>query len=110
VEELASKPLGRDEFRLYGHDNLSRPERMGKIDAIANHMGNFYDCTRTRQQPISDVVSQHRSASLCHLGNIAMRIGRKLVWDPLTEQFSGEEHVVANGHLSREQRRGFEVV
>lgn len=110
VEELATKPLPREAFQLYAHDNTARPERMGKIDAIKNHMGNFYDCTKSRKTPISDVVSQHRSASLCHLGNIAMRVGAKLTWDPAAEQFTGEHAAQANPHQSREQRSGFETV
>lgn len=110
VEELAAQPFHREDWKLYSHDNLSRPERMGKIDAIKNHMGNFYDCTRARETPLSDVVSQHRSASLCHLGNIAMRAGRTLTWDPVAEQFTGDGAAEANPHLRREQRAGFEVV
>lgn len=110
VEDLATKPLRREDWKLYSHDNLARPERMGKIDAIQNHMGNFYDCVLKRESPLSDVVSQHRSASLCHLGNIAMRVGKPLTWDPVAEQFTGESAAVANTHLSREQRKGFEVV
>jgi myo-inositol 2-dehydrogenase / D-chiro-inositol 1-dehydrogenase len=112
VEELATRPLDRGDFRLYADDNLSRPARMGKIDSIKNHMGNFHDCTRTRKTPISDVVSQHRSVSLCHLGNIAMRLGRKLTWNPETEQFGDgmEGAAEATRLLQREQRKGFEVV
>ncbi len=108
VEDLKSQPFGRNDFRIYANDNLDRPERMGKIDAIKNHMGNFYDCTLSRQTPISDVVSQHRSVSLCHLGNIAMRVGSKLIWNPGTEQFA--DSPAATKLLSREQRKGFEVV
>lgn len=107
VEDLIKKPLDREDFRIYGHDNHSRPERKGKIDAIKNHMGNFYDCTVSRKTPISDVVSQHRSVSLCHLGNIAMRIGGKLQWNPETEQFTNSP--AANKLLKRDQRQGFEV-
>jgi predicted dehydrogenase len=107
VEDLAVHPLPRGDFRLYDFDNTSRPERMGKIDAIKNHIGNFYDCTFSRRTPISDVVSQHRSVSVCHLGNIAMRIGGRLKWDPDAEQFVGSPE--ANKLLSREQRKGFEV-
>lgn len=105
---MKSQPFGRNDFRIYANDNLDRPERMGKIDAIKNHMGNFYDCTLSRQTPISDVVSQHRSVSLCHLGNIAMRVGSKLIWNPGTEQFA--DSPAATKLLSREQRKGFEVV
>lgn len=110
VEDLATQPLRRADWKVYAHDNLSRPERMGKIDAIQNHMGNFYDCTLHRTAPLSDVVSQHRSASLCHLGNIAMRVGRKLNWDPVAEMFTGDGAALANPHLRREQRAGFEVI
>jgi predicted dehydrogenase len=107
VQELANRPLPRGDFGLYGHDNVSRPERMGKIDAIKNHMGNFYDCTLSRQSPMSDVACQHRSATLCHLGNIAQRIGRPLEWNPVSEQFTGADD--AAKLLAREQRKGFEV-
>ena len=107
VEELAKRPLRREDFRLYAGDNLARPEQSGKLDAIKNHMGNFYDCTLSSQTPISDVVSQHRSVSLCHLGNIAMQIGTKLAWNPDTEQFT--DAPAANKLLRRDQRKGFEI-
>lgn len=107
VEDLATRPFRRGDFKLYGRDNPSRPERMGKLDAIKNHMGNFYDCTRSRETPISDVISQHRSVSLCHLGNIACRLGRPLRWDPVAETFPDDSE--ANALLSRPQRQGFEV-
>lgn len=107
IEDLADAPLPRDEFRLYPHDNLARPPRMGKLDAIINHMGNFVDCVRARTQPLSDVNSQHRSASVCHLANISLRLGRKLRWDPQAEQFVGDDE--ANRWLRREQRKGFEL-
>ncbi len=107
VEDLAQKPLKREDFRLYSEDNSERPERKGKIDAIKNHMGNFYDCTLSRKMPISDVYSQHRSVSLCHLGNIAMRVGTKLTWNPDTEQFANAPE--ASKLLRRDQRQGFEI-
>jgi myo-inositol 2-dehydrogenase / D-chiro-inositol 1-dehydrogenase len=108
VEDLAQKPLPRDAYSLYDADNLARPELSGKIDAIKNHIGNFYDCTQSRKTPISDVVSQHRSAATCHLGNIACRLGRTLKWDPEQELFPGD--ATANAYLRREQRSGYEVV
>ncbi|WP_233207224.1 MULTISPECIES: Gfo/Idh/MocA family protein [Pirellulaceae] len=101
------KPLPRADFQVYNNDNLDRPERAGKLDAIINHMGNFFDCVASRKLPISDIESQHRSVSTCHLGNIAMKLGRKLTWDPKSEQFVGDSE--ANTHLAREQRAGFEV-
>ncbi len=107
VDELAGAPLPRENFCIYPHDNLDRPKRMGKIDSIKNHMGNLYDCTQTRNPPISDVVSQHRSVSVCHLGNISMRLGRPLRWDPERELFLDDDE--ANRWLRRQQRAGFEI-
>lgn len=108
VEDLASTPFKRDDFAVYDFDNGTRPERAGKLDAIINHMGNFFDCIQSRRKPISDVESQHRSVSTCHLGNIAMRVGRPVKWDPEKQIFP--DNAAANALLSRPQRTGFEVV
>ncbi len=107
VEDLKQNPLPRDAFVAYDFDNLDRPQRAGKLDAIINHMGNFFDCIESRKRPISDVISQHRSVSTCHLGNISMRLGRSLQWNPAEESFVGDKQ--ADGWLSREQRAGFEI-
>ena len=108
VEDLKKKPLDRLDWQAYNFDNHDRPERAGKLDAIINHMGNFFDCVEARKLPVSDVESQHRSVSTCHLGNIAMRVGRVLKWDPVSEQFPNDPD--ANRHLKRQQRAGFETV
>ncbi len=69
---LLDEPIGPDEIHLYeSHD----------------HKGNFLDCVRTRRDPIANVEIGHRSATLCHLGNIAMWLGRPLRWDPVAERF-----------------------
>jgi hypothetical protein len=65
-------------------------------------MGNFFHCIRTREKPISDVVSQHRSVSACHLANISLRLGRKLTWDAAREEFVSDDE--ANAMLSRRPR------
>ncbi|MBM4041626.1 MAG: Gfo/Idh/MocA family oxidoreductase, partial [Planctomycetes bacterium] len=46
------------------------------------HMGNFIECVRTRGRTAATVEIGHRSATVCHLGNIAMTLERKLRWDP----------------------------
>lgn len=108
VDRLKEEPLPREEFQLYDFDNLDRPERVGKLDAIVNHMGNFFDCVRQRREPISDCESQHRSATTCHLVNLSIRLGRPLKWDPEKEECVGDAE--ANKWLAREQRKGFEIV
>lgn len=107
VDDLVEHPLPREAFTLYDFDNLARPERAGKIEAIVNHMGNFFDCVAERRLPISDAESQHRSATTCHLGNIACRLGRPLSWDASAECFVSDDE--ANHLLSRPQRAGYEV-
>lgn len=107
VDALAEDPLERDDYRMYAHDLPESEPRTGKLASLVNHMENFFHCVRTRKTPISDVVSQHRSASVCHLANIAMEVGRKLKWDPEAERFVGDDE--ADALLSREQRQGYEI-
>ncbi|HRF01731.1 MAG TPA: Gfo/Idh/MocA family oxidoreductase [Pirellulaceae bacterium] len=67
-----------------------------------NHHRNWIECIRTRKRPICDVEIGHRSASLCHLANIAYRLGRELTWDPVAERFANDD--AANALLFREPR------
>ena len=107
VDALKSQPLRREDWTVYDYDNLERPARAGKLDAIINHMGNFVDCVQSRRKPVSDVMSSHRTVSTCHLGNISMRLGRAVKWDPIKEEFIDDKE--ANTWLKREQRQGFET-
>jgi myo-inositol 2-dehydrogenase / D-chiro-inositol 1-dehydrogenase len=72
-----------------------------------NHMRNFFECVKEGGMPISDVWSHHRSVSVCHLANIAMRLGRKLNFDPDREDFIGDAE--ASAMLSRPQRPEYAV-
>lgn len=68
-----------------------------------NHLKNWLDCIKSRAKPVADVETGHRSATVCHLGNIARWTGRKLQWDPVKEQFVGDPE--ANRHLDRARRK-----
>jgi hypothetical protein len=72
-----------------------------------SHMGNFFECIKDRSQPISDVYTHHRAMTTCHLANIAIRLGRKLTWDPEKELITGDEE--AAKWVAREQRKGYEI-
>jgi len=52
-----------------------------------SHMGDFLWCVRNRAEGSATAEIGHRSATICHLGNIAMLLGRKLKWDPAAERF-----------------------
>jgi predicted dehydrogenase len=71
------------------------------------HFKNFLDCVKSRSNPNADVEIGHLSTRLCHLGNIAHRVGRKLVFDAATESFGGDAE--ANALLGREYSSRFEM-
>lgn len=56
-----------------------------------HHHNNWLDCIQTRERCICDVEIGYRSVTVCHLGNIALRLGRTLAWDPVKEDFVGDE-------------------
>jgi predicted dehydrogenase len=62
-----------------------------KLYVSNHHKGNFYECIKSRKETIAPVEVGHRSCSACLLGDIAMRLGRKLRWDPDREQFLGDD-------------------
>jgi predicted dehydrogenase len=68
--------------------------RAEEIPGTDEHHNNWLDCIQTRRRCAADVEAGHRSATVCHLGNIAMRLGRPLEWDPAKEEFAGD--AVAN--------------
>ena len=115
MEQLEDESLPQSDYKLYAHDEPNRAGRTatdefelaGNYPPIANHVANFFDCVKSGNTPISDVVSQHRSVSTCHLVNISIRLGRKLRWDPQREHFVGDDE--ANQYLEREQRKGYEI-
>ncbi len=97
VEELKTNPLPEGALKsLYG----------GRLPANS-HLQDFADCIKNGYRPVSDVESHHRNLTVCHATNIAMRLGRKLTFDPSTEQFIGDTQ--ANSFVAREQRKGYEI-
>jgi predicted dehydrogenase len=96
VEQLKDHPLPEGAIeKLYG----GRP---------TSHMANFFQAVKSRKQPISDVFTHHRSVTTCHLANIAIRLGRKINWDPQAEQIVGDSE--AQSWQSRTPRKGYEIV
>jgi predicted dehydrogenase len=81
---LLDEPLSADAIRLHSSDD---------------HIRNFLDCVKTREKPVCDATIGHRSASVSHLGNIAIRTGESLHWDPLAERFVA--NTVADAMLVR---------
>lgn len=74
--DIVKEPLGPGDVHLYESND---------------HYQNFIDCVRSRKMPVADVEIGHRSITVCHLGNIAIRLGRKIRWDPKQERIVGDE-------------------
>ena len=91
--QILTAPLAENAVRLYVSND---------------HMGNFFDCVRSRKLPICDVETGHRSATMCHLATISLRTGKKLEWDPAAEKFVGWHASLANGYVSREMRKPYD--
>ena len=93
IRKASTRPrLPPDAIRVYESDN---------------HMENFYHCVASRKDPIMTVEAGHGVATLCHLGNIARRLGRRLKWDPVKEIFPGDDE--ANGYIDVPKRKGYEL-
>jgi hypothetical protein len=82
--------------------NYHAPINGVKVYRSPGHHEDFFNCMRTRRQPIMNIEAAHRVASLCILGNIAYRLGRKLAWDPVAEKVIGDDQ--ANLMLNRPGR------
>lgn len=67
---------------------------------ISEHIANFLSCVKSREKPNAEIEIGHLSTRLCHMGNIAHRVGRKLTFDAATESFANDPE--ANKLLSRE--------
>jgi predicted dehydrogenase len=72
-----------------------------------HHQQDFLNCVKSRARTVAPIDVAVRSDTLCHLSDIAMRLGRKLRWNPDKEQFIGDAE--ANRMLSRPMRSPWRV-
>lgn len=84
---LKTHKLGLGELRLYNSPG---------------HHQDWFACIRDRRRPICDPEIGHRSATVCHLGNIALWLGRAIRWDPEKEEIVGDP--AASAWLDRPRR------
>ncbi len=86
-EEIVKQPIADDEIHLY---------------QSGNHHGDFLACVKSGKLPICDVEIGHRTATVCHLGNLCVLSGRAIQWDPVEEQIVGDDE--ANAMVNRPYR------
>ncbi len=78
-----------------------------RVTVSDNHFQNWVECIKSREKPIADVAIGHRSATVCHLGNIAVRTGRVLQWDAMRESIQGDDE--SQAMLSRPYREPWKL-
>jgi len=91
-EEIKGEPIGAGDIKLYDSKD---------------HAGNFVECVRTRKLTITPIEVAHHAIAIAHLGNISMRLGRKVHWNPDAEHFVDDP--VADRMLSRSMRGAWHV-
>ncbi len=90
--EIIKTPIGADEIHL---------------TVSENHHRNWIDSLFSRKQPIAPVEVAHKSCSACLIHHMAMKLDRRLYWDPENERFKND--AAANAMLSRPQRAEYAV-
>ncbi len=80
------------------------PEEIN-LQVSTEHHGNWLGAIQGENELLSPVEIGHRACSVCLISHIAMKLGRKLQWDPKTEKFVNDK--VANAMLRRPQRAPF---
>jgi hypothetical protein len=91
-EDIIKMPIGEKEFHVY---------------PSTNHRQNWLDCVRNRKETICPAETGHRSATICHLGNIGYQLRRPLRWDPAQERFVEDDE--ANKLVSRVMREPWKL-
>ena len=77
------------------------------LDTASNEQVNFIDCIKNNIMPFHPVEDLHRTSTIAHMGNIAMKLHRKLNWDPQKEEFISDDE--ANSMLTRPERAPWEL-
>jgi predicted dehydrogenase len=100
--------VDRSEYRVVpepGSELAAVNEKASNNTNMA-HWANFLECVKTRQKPISDIETGHRSTATCLLGNVALRSGLRIDWDDKTQTARQKE---AARYLKREYRKPWKL-
>jgi hypothetical protein len=99
---------GPIEIRFFYAEVIQARLKLGTIiraaDLHGGHHADFVDAIKNGRRPNADIEEGFRSVALVHLGNLAVRLGRSLKFDPQTEQMVGDQE--ANALLGRTYREG----
>jgi predicted dehydrogenase len=84
--------VDRDKFEATPKEleKVELQDNLSDVYYSTNQQRNWIECIRSRKQTICPAEVGHRSASICHLGNIGYQLGRPLTWDPKAEHFTAD--------------------
>ncbi|MEN9675921.1 MAG: hypothetical protein RIS76_1817 [Verrucomicrobiota bacterium] len=90
------------ELEQYPEDKTEKDLEKHCAPAIRGHMKDLLACRETRAKPVADIEQGHISSASCILGNLSLKLGRELKWDPATHTVVGDAE--ANQLLARPYR------
>ena len=102
--DLGTLIVDRGGWKVYGQGDSATSN---SSDCLTPHLQNFVDAIRTRTQPVANIELGHISSALCHLGNIAYRVGRTIQFNPAEHRFVKDP--VADVLLTRDYRAPWET-
>ena len=100
--------IHRGGWKFYPRDKEAKVEEYKGSDLDGAHVKNFAQAVRGEAKPTAPIVEGHKSAILCHLGNITARLNRSVAFDPAKESIIGDPE--AEALMTREYRKPWNVV
>jgi len=99
--------IGNSRWRAFGPggEDLKKGTSSSNSQHDAAHKKNFLDCIKTGNLPSFDISQGHITSSMCHMGNTAWRVGRKLHYDPSSHRYRDDPG--ADRFLTREYREPY---
>ncbi|MCP3929193.1 MAG: Gfo/Idh/MocA family oxidoreductase [Bacteroidetes bacterium] len=97
--------VSREFLRTFPNESLAKSELKPKDKRVYfsdNHYRDWTKAIRTRNRPVSDVETGHRTSALCNIANITYELQRPLKYNPKSEKFIGDAY--ASMMLSRPYR------
>ncbi|MBT8299826.1 MAG: Gfo/Idh/MocA family oxidoreductase [Maribacter sp.] len=101
-KEKSNKALNASDVKILASQIREDETHLYKIN---DQHGNWLDCIKSREEPISPIDKGHKACTVCLISDIAMQFSRKLDWDPEKEVFLNDDE--ANALLHREQRKPY---
>ena len=106
ADSTGVKPIDASDLKIL--QSVIGPNEIHLYESAEQH-ANWLDCIKTRKEPSATVEVGHRSCSACLLHHIAMKLKRRVYWDPVNEKFTNNDKE-AMAMLSRPRRKKYDFL